>query len=256
MGQLGRVLFAENLSPLTSNGVVQQHILSVYTVVFWTSVVFAVCVAGGILFTAVAFRARGRTEEPAQVSGDMRLEITWTVIPFIVLVGLFTLTAFNLPFITSAPKGAMQIKVVGKRYEWDYTYSSVMGPNGQPLSNQVDQLTIPANTAIELTVTSFDVNHSFYVPTLGGQINAIPGQLNHMWIEANVGTFHGECTELCGPGHDGMVIVVDSLSPSAWKAWVKQEHTPPKPVVTPSAIPATHATPSAASRPTPTSKGA
>lgn len=221
MDHFGAVVLAARMSFFNQGGPVDQRILYVYTFMFWTSVVVGAGVAGLILFSAIRFRARGRTDEPRQIAGNTRLEVAWTLIPFLILASLFGITYANMPFIHNAPAGAMQIHVTGEQYVFVYNYP-FNTKAGKPII-QDGTMTIPANEPIELDVTSIDVNHSFFLPTLGGQVNAIPGQMNHMWIEARPGTYYGQCTELCGVGHAFMTIQVDALSPAAWSAWLTKE---------------------------------
>ncbi len=213
-----------DMSPLHATGVVGQKLLFVYTFMFWTSVVVAAGVAGTILFAAIRFRARGDKAEPRQVVGNARLELAWTLLPFLIVASLFALTAVNMPSVVNPPPHSMQISVRGIQYVWDFSYPGYTNRSGQTI-HTAEELVLPANTPVELNVTSGDVDHSFYVPTLGGQINAIPGQMNHMWVEAKPGTYYGQCTELCGIGHAFMVIQVDMLAPAQWQAWLAKEQS-------------------------------
>ena len=81
-------------------------------------------------------------------------------------------------------------------------------------------LNVPADTPVALTVTSTDVNHSLYIPNLAGQVNAIPGQTNYIWFQARPGTYYGQCTELCGVGHAGMLLEVHAMPNDKFQQWL------------------------------------
>jgi cytochrome c oxidase subunit 2 len=224
-------------SPLHPGGPVEQRIQDVYTPIFWASVVLFVFVAGLIIYASLRFRRKSDDEEPAQVHGNNRLEITWTLIPFLILGTLFVITAANMGFIRNAPAGALQVCVLGQRFAWSFYYNTDCGTavqvkggeNGDTKLSYThilgkraqSTLEVPAGQPVALEVVSADVNHSFYLPTLGGQINAIPNQQNHMWFQADkVGKYYGQCTELCGENHYAMEIVVQAVPGSQFQAFL------------------------------------
>ena len=227
----------DDSSPLHPAGPVDQHIQTVYTPIFWASVALFVFVAGLIIYSALRFRRKSDDEEPAQVHGNNRLEVAWTIVPFLILFSLFIVTAVNMNYITHAPDGAMKVCVLGQRFSWSYYYNTDCGAAVQVKGGEnggtklgykkildkraVSTLKVPAGMPIALEVVSADVNHSFYVPTLGGQINAIPNQLNHMWFQADKpGKYYGQCTELCGDNHYAMEIVVEAVPADQFQAFL------------------------------------
>jgi cytochrome c oxidase subunit 2 len=226
-------------SPLHPGGPVDAHIMRVYTPLFWASVALFGFVSLLIIYSALRFRRRSDDEEPTQVHGNNRLEIAWTVVPFIVLFGLFILTASNMGFITTAPANALRVCVVGQRFAWTYYYNTGCGRAVQVKGGEngdtrlgytgvlgkraTSLLTVPAGQPVALEVVSADVNHSFYLPTLSGQVNAIPNQINHMWFQADKpGNYYGQCTELCGEGHALMEIVVKAVPAGQFQAFLEQ----------------------------------
>jgi cytochrome c oxidase subunit 2 len=224
-------------SPLHPAGPVEEHIQSVYTPIFWASVVLFVVVSSFIIYSALRFRRKSDDEEPVQVHGNNRLEFAWTIIPFLILFSLFIVTAVNMRYITQAPEGALKVCVLGQRFAWSYYYNTDCGNAVQVAGGEhhdtklgysliigkkaTSTLTVPAGRPVALEVVSADVNHSFYLPTLGGQINAIPNQLNHMWFQADrAGKYYGQCTELCGDNHYAMEIVVEAVPGDQFKAFL------------------------------------
>lgn len=232
-------------SPLHPVGPVGNHIDTVYTALFWASVAVFSLVAVAIVYAALRFRRRHEgEEEPAQVHGNSRVEVAWTLVPAAILVSLFGLTAANMPFITSAPAGALHVCVEGQQFTWNYYYEEGCGPGVLTASGRRSyrpsdptvprssiQLYVPVGRPVALEVVSDDVNHSFYVPRLGGQINAIPGQYNHMWIQADApGDYLGQCLELCGSGHANMELDVVGVPTSRWPTCLAElRKSPPYP---------------------------
>ena len=206
------------MSVFCGSGPVNNTELTVYTAIFWASVVLGVFVAGMLLFAFFRFRRKHDDEEPEQVHGNSRLELTWTTTPFVILFGLFILSAVGLIFVNdvgASPKAAqaVNVHVEGEQFAWIATY-----PNGQ---TSVGYLFVPVGTPVNLTLTSKDVIHSLYIPGLMGQRNAVPGQNNNAWLEADqAGVWYGQCTELCGWGHYNMKIQVVALNYPDYNACV------------------------------------
>jgi cytochrome c oxidase subunit 2 len=144
-------------------------------------------------------RGRPRTVDGAQVHGNTRLELIWTVIPVIILCVIGLVVFYELPGISNAPAATnpIRITVEGHQFYWQFDY-----PNG---ARSINDLYAPVDQVVDLTVESADVIHSWWIPELGGKIQAIPGHTNHIWFKANqVGTYVGQCAELCGLYHASM----------------------------------------------------
>ena len=213
-------LLAIDNSPLTNSaGPVNDHMLFVYTWIWYGSLVLGVIVTALLLYSFFKFRRKHDDDEPEQVHGNTRLEIAWTAIPFAILFMLFIVTAVNMPYINnqSTASNAIQVQVEAQQFSWKMAYGTGDCLHPTPGASTVglnNVLVIPTGTPVNLDLCSIDVNHSLYLPNLGGQMNALPGQTNHMWIQADKeGVWYGQCTELCGAGHHGMEIVVISVSP-------------------------------------------
>lgn len=166
-------------------------------------------------------RRRGRFEEGAQVHGQTRLEILWTLLPVLVLFLIAVFVFVELPGIKNVPeadaRGELEIRVTGRQYYWEYTY-----PNGVVA---VDVMRAPAGVPVRLQVSApdSDVIHSWWIPALGGKIDAIPGHVNETWFRADrPGVYEGQCAELCGIGHALMVARVEVLPPDAFSSWLEE----------------------------------
>lgn len=208
---------AVDVSPLDCAGPNACAIQGIYVSIFWIAMAVLVIVGGLLVYAALRFRRRD-DQEPSQVHGNARLEILWTAIPVLIVGFVFVRTTLRMDFVRNGPPPNLTVKVTGVQWAWLYTY-----PNGKSTS----VMTIPVNQVVELQVTSKDVLHSFWVPRLGGQVYAIPGQQNHGWIEASQpGQYFGECNELCGTGHYNMLVEVDAVSNSAYQAFLAGKPPP------------------------------
>jgi cytochrome c oxidase subunit II len=245
-------------SPFSPNGSVADRMHSVFLPLFIISCIVFFGVAGVIVYAALRFRRKYDDEEPAQVHGNNKLEIAWTIAPFGILIALFINTAINMPFINNVNSAdakaaglrTMSICTQGERFLWKYFYynDAVLNSDDQNACSahkQIDpntgkanyapkpsdgvvsssfKLIVPVKTDVKLTIVSIDVNHSFYIPSIGGQVNAIPGQDNDLWFEVDdPGVYHGACLELCGTGHANMLIEVDALSQTDYDTWYQQQ---------------------------------
>ena len=205
-------------------GPVAEHINNVFWPLFWVSVVVTAAVSGAILYSALRFRRKHDDEEPVQTHGNNKLEIGWTVVPFIILISLFALTAANMGVIAQTPPNAINVKVTGERFAWVFDYG-VQKANGKELTTTKD-FYVPVGTPIALELRSIDVNHSFFFPQISGQMNAIPGQVNHTWMQVDKpGDYTGACTELCGDGHWLMDFTIHAMSQSDYQAWLSKQQS-------------------------------
>ena len=164
-------------------------------------------------------RKRPRFEDGAPIHGATKLEVLWTAIPVVILFLIGAFVFIELPGIKNIPSagasGQLEITVTGRQYYWQYEYS-----NGVIA---IDTMRAPAGVPVRLEVTApdTDVIHSWWIPALGGKIDAIPGTVNETWFEvANPGTYTGQCAELCGVEHANMLASVEVLPEAEFAAWL------------------------------------
>jgi cytochrome c oxidase subunit 2 len=186
-----------------------------WVILAFTSVIF-VAVEGTLVVFIWKYRRRGRprTADGSQVHGHTRLELIWTVIPVVILAVIGIVVFYELPGISNAPAAAnpIRITVEGHQYYWQFDY-----PNG---SRSINDLHVPVDQVVLLTVKSYDVVHSWWIPQLGGKIQAIPGKTNHIWFKADrVGTFYGQCAEFCGLYHEAMHARVIATSAADFRTY-------------------------------------
>ncbi len=191
----------------------------IYRAILGVTVTIFVLVGGWLVYSAIRFgERRGEVyPEPPQVHGSTRLEIGWTIVPVLILVGLCAFTFYKLPTVDDVPKHAMEIRVMAQQYSFVYTY-----PNGKhPASADTNTLVVPVDVPVHLSLQSRDVIHDWWVEELGQKTDVIPGTTTHTWFRADrIGTYVGQCAEFCGPGHPTMLITVKVVSQEDFRSYM------------------------------------
>jgi len=188
-------------------------------VAVFTGVIFVV-VEGALILFIVKYRRgkRERTAEGPQVHGATRLEVIWSVIPVLILAAIGAFVFYELPGIQDAPKAnaanETRVTVEGHQFYWLFRY-----PDG---AISIDRLVAPADQVVheDITAPTYDVIHSWWVPDLGGKLDAIPGRINKTWFKAPVGDYIARCYELCGVQHAAMYATVHVVPRAQYDAFV------------------------------------
>jgi cytochrome c oxidase subunit II len=228
----GESAWAGTLLPERGGSPNADRIASLYTVVFVLAALVFAGVAVTLVFSLVRYRER-RNRVPAQIRGNTRLEIAWTVAATILIVFLAVFSFTKLSAIEDPGRaianpaaaeagvgdggdGALHIDVVGRQYVWMFKY-----PNG---AYSYTEMVAPVGVTVELDIVSVDVAHSWWIPKLGGKFDAIPGYVNHTWFRIkSAGVYSGQCAELCGRNHAQMVARVRGVPPAAYARWVARQ---------------------------------
>ncbi len=188
---------------------------------------------------------------PSKRMGNLPLEVTWTVVPFLIVLVMIYFSYGLLFFEEDIPKSDITVKATGHQWYWHYgypdhgiKYASEMLPDaarkpGQPRLLAVNNdLVVPVNKIVRVQVIGADVIHSFAVPSFGIKVDAVPGRLNETWFKATrTGMYYGQCSELCGMNHSFMPIAIRVVSDkefTEWLAYAKQQYAARKPPVPPS----------------------
>jgi cytochrome c oxidase subunit 2 len=187
-----------------------------YVILGFTAAIFLLVEVLLVVFV-FKYRSRGRarTVDGAQVHGHTRLEVIWTVIPVVILAIIAGVVFYELPGIKNAPAAVnpLRITVEGHQFYWQFDY-----PNG---TRSINDLHVPTGEVVLLTVKSYDVVHSWWIPQLGGKIQAIPGKTNHFWFRADrAGTYYGQCAEFCGLYHEAMRARVIASATQDYRTYV------------------------------------
>jgi cytochrome c oxidase subunit 2 len=209
-----------------------ETIDNLFMPVVWVAVAVFILVEGAIVYFVVRYRRRPGDDDdemPVQFHGSTKLEITWTILPALVL-GL--IAVFTIPVVfelNAKPAGALEVSVTGQKYWWGYTYKGPQPDFG--VEREIvtaNELHIPAGEPVYLTLTSPDVIHSFWTPRLNGKRDVVPGR-THTWsIQAfEPGVYSGQCAEFCGTSHANMRLKVVAHDQAGWDDWVEQMQRPP-----------------------------
>jgi cytochrome c oxidase subunit 2 len=214
-----------------SPGVEGQQIQDLYRLFFAGGVIVAFIVWG--LATWIILRYRRRDERlPVQTHGNTRIEIIWTAIPLLTVLGLFGATYVTLQSVSAeSPNPAVTVNVTGFRWQWQFVYANenvtIVGQVGG-----LPELVVPVGEPVHVTVTAVDVIHSFYVPALLYKMDAIPGHVNSFdFTVAQAGTYGGFCAELCGVYHDRMLFSLRAVSPADYATWLAGARSQPQPLL-------------------------
>jgi cytochrome c oxidase subunit II len=188
-----------------------------------------VVVAGLLAYVVIKYRARegDAQHEPAQIYGSTQVELAWTVIPVLIVVVLFLTTARIIFAIQDAPKpaSALDVTVIGHQFWWEFRYPKLGIVTANELHVPVSTPAAPEPTFLKLL--SADVDHSFWVPQLGGKTDLIPNHPNAMWLDPEKpGVYVGQCAQFCGVEHAKMLLRVYVDTPEQFAAWVKSEQQP------------------------------
>jgi cytochrome c oxidase subunit II len=194
-------------------------IRSVYWLILGFTGFIFVLVETALVVFIVRYRSRGRSREVEgpQVIGHTNLELAWTAGPVLILAVIAAFVFYKVGGIRNAPAatgGKQTIRIEGHQFYWEFVY-----PNG---AISINTLRLPVDRRIELEIVSADVAHSWWVPALGGKLDAIPGQTNRESFRATKeGTFRGQCAEFCGIQHAAMIAYVQVLNQEDYDMWVK-----------------------------------
>jgi len=220
---------------------VGAEIFDLHMLIFWISVVIGALVFGVMFYSIFAHR-KSRGAIPATFHESTKVEIAWTVVPFLILLAMAVPATSTLIDVYDTKDAELDIVVTGYQWKWKYEYLTEGGENVSFFSNlrtpqdeiyntdakgqyyllEVDEpMVIPVDTKVRFLVTAYDVIHSWWVPELAVKRDAIPGFINETWTKANeIGVYRGQCAELCGKDHGFMPIVVNVVSREDYNDWL------------------------------------
>ncbi|MGA8023868.1 MAG: cytochrome c oxidase subunit II [Candidatus Acidiferrales bacterium] len=200
------------LRPTAASSIAEgvDHLYFFLTVI---TLFFTILIFGTIFYFMIKYRRRSPDEIPPDTKEHLGLELTWTIIPTLITVFIFV-WASSLYFENSRPpEAATEIFVVGKQWMWH-----IQHPEGV---REINELHVPVNVPISITLTSDDVIHDFYIPAFRVKKDAVPGRYTSLWFQATkIGTYHIFCGQYCGADHAEMIGWVYVMSDSDYAAWL------------------------------------
>jgi cytochrome c oxidase subunit 2 len=203
----GFSLFPEQASTMAG------RVDALYFFLVGLSAFFSILIAGLIVYFAVKFRRRTPQSVGAQIHGGMLLEITWSVIPLIITMGIFVWGASVFFAMSRPPDETLNVYVVGKQWMWKFQHL-----DGQ---REINELHVPVGRPVKMIMTSEDVIHDFFVPAFRVKADVIPGRYTSVWFQpTKPGRYHLFCAEYCGTRHSGMIGSVVVMDPSEYQTWL------------------------------------
>ena len=218
-----------------------QHIQVLHHMALWVCVVVGIVVFGAMFYTIVAHR-RSKHPVPATFHENTKIEVLWTVIPTLILVGMAVPATLALIEIEDNSDADLTVLVTGSQWKWHYQYLEAgigfysnlatpteqinnVDPKGENYLLEVDNpLVIPTNLKVRFLMSSDDVIHSWWVPDFAVKQDAIPGFINEAWTRVpEPGIYRGQCTELCGMNHAYMPVVVEVRPEEEFLAWIEEQ---------------------------------
>jgi len=221
-----------------------------FLLAMWPAIVVMIGVLAACVIILLRFRRRSPDEVPVQTHGNTRLELTWTIAPALLMLGL------GIPMLVmiwdqggDPPADAYHVNVIGQRFSWEFQYPDIVDESGNPVS-VFNEAHIPVGRDVAFHLRSIDVIHSFWLPKLGGKLDVIPcievpladgatkppddpkapgvpdcigGSVNTLVLKADrAQTLHGQCVELCGTGHGDMKMIVHADDEADFEAWADE----------------------------------
>lgn len=237
--------YAESLQLNMSRGAtdISHSVYSMHMLAFYVCVLIGVIVFAAMFWSIIRHR-KSRGVTPSQFHDNVKVEIAWTVTPFLILIALALPATFLLIEMENTDESDLTVLVIGSQWRWDYEYfehdvrfrsnmatmrEQVYGnlEKGQNYLIEVDRpLVIPINQKVRFLITSDDVIHSWWVPEFAIKKDANPGYINEAWTRVNEpGIYRGQCAELCGRDHAFMPIVVIALEEDEFAQWIANEES-------------------------------
>lgn len=228
-----------NLRPGVTD--ISNQVYDLHMLMFAICVIIAVLVFG-VMFYSMIMHRRSKNAKPANFHENVKVEIAWTVVPFLILIGMAVPAANTLIDMEDASKPDMTVLITGSQWKWHYKYMdndveyfSVLATQQEQIKNRLQKgenyllevdrpLVIPTGQKVRFLITSDDVIHSWWVPDFAVKKDANPGFINEAWARVNEpGVYRGQCAELCGKDHGFMPVVVIAKEPAEYAAWINEQ---------------------------------
>lgn len=226
---------------------ISHEVYDLHMLIFWICVAIGLVVFG-VMFWSIYHHRKSRGAVPAQFHESTLVEVVWTVIPMLILIGMAVPATKTLVRMADASDAELTIQVTGYQWRWQYDYlnegvkffSTLSTPQaqirdvatkGEHYLLEVDNpLVVPVGKKVRLLTTAADVIHSWWVPDLGWKRDAIPGFINENWtLIEKPGIYRGQCAELCGKDHGFMPVVVKAVPEAEFQRWLTEMKAKSKP---------------------------
>ncbi|KFZ27972.1 cytochrome B559 subunit alpha [Pseudidiomarina atlantica] len=220
---------------------ISQRVYDLHMTIFYICCVIGVVVFGAMFWSMIRHR-KSKGRKPATFHENVKVEIAWTVIPFLILIGMAIPATSTLIAMEDTSEAEVTVLVTGSQWKWHYKYFdtdveyfSLLATPRQQIENKLDKgenyllevdrpLVIPTGKKVRFLITSDDVIHSWWVPDFAVKKDANPGMINEAWTKVDEpGIYRGQCAELCGKDHGFMPVVVIAKEPAEYDAWMAEQ---------------------------------
>lgn len=211
-------------STFNTLGPVARSQAVLFYIIFWVGLFVFIAVEAAIIYAVIRFRRKNGQGDPEQIHGNDRLEVAWTIVPAIILILVAIPSIITIFDNANSPRtpeeGGLLVEVIGHQWWFEFRY---------PEHNVVtaNELHIPVDEVVNISLDSVDVLHSFWVPWIAGKVDMVPGNINQMWIQADeAGVFFGQCAEFCGVAHANMRFKVVAEPKEEFEVWLQAQAAP------------------------------
>lgn len=222
---------------------ISHQVYDLHMTIMIICAVIGVVVFGAMLWATI-FHRKSKGVKPATFHESVKVEVAWTVVPFLILIGMAIPAAKTLIAMEDTSEPDLTVLVTGSQWKWHYKYMdrdveyySLLATQQEQIYNKFEKtdnyllevdrpLVIPTNKKVRFLITSDDVIHSWWVPAFAVKKDANPGFINEAWTRVNEpGVYRGQCAELCGKDHGFMPVVVIAKEPAEYEAWISEQET-------------------------------
>ncbi len=194
-----------------------QQVDQAFYYIMGISVILLIFITVTMIYFAIRYR-RSRNPDPADIRGNWKLELVWTLIPTLIALSMFLVGWNAYSGLRSTPKNALEINVLAQQFSWIFIY-----PDDNETETE-NELVVPLNKPIKLVITSIDALHSFFLPAFRVKVDAVPEMETYAWFFADrIGEFDIQCTEYCGTGHADMNAKLRIVSEEEYRTWLESQ---------------------------------
>lgn len=188
---------------------------NLYSFLLWMSLIGCAILLGGMIYFVVKYKRKTANDKTPYISHNTFLEFVWSFIPLMLFLFVFAWGWYVYHQMRAMPENALEVHAFGRQWSWEFVYKS-----GKSTGNE---FLVPVNTPVKLLMTSKDVLHSFYIPSMRIKQDVVPGRYTALWFNAEkLGDFHVFCTEYCGTSHSGMLAKMRVVTQAEYDAWIQE----------------------------------
>lgn len=208
---------SSSLMPVAGSEIARE-VDNLYVFILWASAISCFLLIGGMIYFSIKYRRKTQNDKTPYITHNHFLEFLWSFIPFVIFMVVFAWGWWVYDKMRSFPEDAFEVHVTAKQWSWEFQYKSGRTSN---------ELVVPTGKPIKLIMSSVDVLHSLFIPSMRVKQDVIPGRYTALWFDPQVeGEFHIFCTEYCGRDHSGMITKMQVVSQAEFEKWL--EHDPYK----------------------------